>query len=180
MEWVGYGVMVPVCVDNKFTLTTHNTQHTTHNTQHTTHNTQHTTHNTLIHFYTSTHARTVHLTGTQGQLGLGSQVDRFTPTLVPLGDAALPTTTTTTTTTTNPTHVVSIEAGNKNAIALLSDGLVYAWGSGIADGDGLGQLVDRYTPALLPIMSHLSVTQVVSNDNCRGYMVAPKGCVSIS
>ncbi|MDZ7815310.1 MAG: hypothetical protein U5N86_04665 [Planctomycetota bacterium] len=84
-----------------------------------------------------------------GQLGLGDEVDRDTPTLV----GAL-----------SDKDVISLTAGTDHSFALCSDGSVYAWGYNGQGQLGLGDNVDRDIPTLvglLPIMDVISLAAQV-------------------
>ncbi|MDZ7815312.1 MAG: hypothetical protein U5N86_04675 [Planctomycetota bacterium] len=72
----------------------------------------------------------------EGQLGLGYEVDRDTPTLV----GAF-----------SDKDVISLAAGAAHSLALCSDGSVYAWGYNDDGQLGLGDDVDRDIPTLVSV-----------------------------
>ncbi|MDZ7815309.1 MAG: hypothetical protein U5N86_04660 [Planctomycetota bacterium] len=78
----------------------------------------------------------------EGQLGLGDDVERDTPTLVgALSDKG----------------VISITAGSDHSLVLCSDGSVYAWGDNNSGQLGLGDELDRDFPTLVSTLSDKDV-----------------------
>mmetsp|Transcript_29576 Transcript_29576/g.76393 ORF Transcript_29576/g.76393 Transcript_29576/m.76393 type:complete len:845 (-) Transcript_29576:395-2929(-) len=73
----------------------------------------------------------------EGQLGLGDYTQRDAPVWLD----------------TITDFIVSISAGDSHSVAITSTGRVYAWGVNRAGQLGMGDVVSRRTPSLIPVLS---------------------------
>jgi len=89
-----------------------------------------------------------------GQLGDNTTIDRLTPVQVLTGTSGC---------ATNLCDILFVSAGDNHALALKSDGTVYAWGANWSGQLGDGTTTDRHTP--VQVSSLTNVTMVAGGED---------------